>query len=75
MISERVQLQIAHTVNSIVMAGIGAFVFLEGLIHVTPLTTVAVEYVATFGMYFGVHVYSSNNATKSGLSATNVAGK
>lgn len=70
-ISEKVQLAIAHTINTTVTAVIGATVFMFGLIHATPLTTVAVEYVATFGMYYGVHVYSSNSATKSGMQVSN----
>lgn len=72
-ISESVQLAIVHFANTVVTAGVGAFVFLEGLIHATPLTVQAVEYVATFGMYYGVHVYSSNSATKTGMTASNNA--
>jgi hypothetical protein len=52
------------------MSAIGASVFIIGLLHSSPLTTIGVEYGAIYGTYFGVHVYSSNAVSKQGLNTT-----
>jgi hypothetical protein len=58
--SDIVKLHVISAVKNVAMAGIGAGVFIFGLIHATPLTTVAVEYVTIYGTYFGVHIATSN---------------
>lgn len=59
MMSDIVKIHAIHMVKDIVMSALGAAVFIFGFIHSIPLTTVAVEYVAIYGTYFGVHVATS----------------
>lgn len=68
--SEKVQLAAIHAVNSIFLALIGASVFIFGLLHMTPITTMGVEYVAAYGSYFGIHTFSSMSASKAALTTS-----
>ena len=69
-LSDTVIVKLLHTLDNIIMSAIGATVFIFGLIHATPLTTMAVEYVGVFGTYFGVHVFTSNAVSKAGVAAS-----
>ena len=62
--------KIISAVKDIFLAAIGATVFIFGMIHSTPITTEAVEYVGVYGAYFGIHVYSSAVINKSGTTTT-----
>ena len=73
MVSDIVATKIIGAVKDIFLALIGASVFIFGLIHNTPITSEAVEYVGVYGAYFGLHVYSSYKASASGVSAVNIA--
>ncbi len=73
--SEKVQLSIVHLFKDVIMTAIGAFVFIYGLAHAVPLTTIAVEYIGVYGAYFGVHVYSSNSFSKQGVTLSEPAQK
>lgn len=75
MVSDNVMVKALHTLDNIVMSAIGATVFIFGLVHNTQVSTELVEYVATYGMYFGVHVFSSNSASKKAINATNTPPK
>lgn len=66
MVSDAVAIRIVSAVKDIVLAGIGATVFIFGVIHAQPITTVVVEYVGVYGAYFGIHVYSSAKVSKAG---------
>lgn len=59
--------QAINAAKDILLALIGAAVFVFGIVHQVPLTTNAVEYVGLFGAYYGVHVYSSASVSKSGV--------
>ena len=72
-LSDTVIVKLLHTLDNIVMSAIGATVFIFGLIHATPLTSMAVEYVGVFGTYFGVHVFTSNAVSKAGVAASTSA--
>lgn len=71
MASDAVLIKLIHAIKDIFLASIGAAVFIYGLIHAVPLTTEAVEYVAVYGAYFGIHVYSSASASKAGTEMQN----
>ena len=62
--------KIISAVKDIFLAAIGATVFIFGMIHSTPITTEAVEYVGVYGAYFGIHVYSSAVINKPGTAIT-----
>lgn len=72
MASDAVAIKAIHAAKDVILAVVGAVVFVYGLLHAIPLTTEAVEYVAVYGAYFGIHVYSSASASKAGIVTQNI---
>ena len=62
--------KIISAIKDIVLAAIGATVFIFGMTYSTPITTQVVEYVGLFALYYGEHVYSSSIINKSGTTIT-----
>lgn len=62
--NSQTEIAVIHAVKDIAFAIIGAVVFVYGLIHSQPISQMAVEYVAVYGSYFGVHVGTTKASDK-----------
>ena len=63
--------KLISAVKDIILAAIGATVFIYGFVHATPITTEVVEYLGVFASYYGVHVYRSGSVNKTGETTSN----